>query len=201
MPGISDATPAASTGCAPRSAIGCVGSIDQAGRKVSLVGWSLGGIYARDLALHAPEMVRAVISLGSPFTGDLTATNARRAYELLSGERLQDVDVADLEALAGDLPVPTTSIYSRTDGIVNWRTSVLRPSASAENIEVYLASHVGLAGQRRGAVGGRRSAGAARGHLPSVRPRRSVRAGLCPAVARLIGIQAAPRLNYSVFRA
>jgi pimeloyl-ACP methyl ester carboxylesterase len=116
----------------------------QAGRKVSLVGWSLGGIYARDLALHAPEMVRAVVSLGSPFTGDLSATNARRAYEMLSGERLQDVDVADLAALAGDLAVPTSSIYSKADGIVNWRTSVLRPSASAENIEVYLASHIGL---------------------------------------------------------
>ena len=46
--------------------------------------------------------------------------------------------------IAGDLPVPTTSIYSRTDGIVNWRTCLLRPSDTAENIEVYLASHVGL---------------------------------------------------------
>ena len=42
------------------------------------------------------------------------------------------------------MPVPATSIYSRTDGIVNWRTSVLRPSATAENIEVHLASHIGL---------------------------------------------------------
>jgi pimeloyl-ACP methyl ester carboxylesterase len=117
---------------------------DENGRKVSVVGWSLGGVYARDLALHAPEMVRSVITLGTPFTGDITATNARRVYELLSGERLEDIDIADLAALAGDLPVPVTSIYSRTDGIVSWRTSVLRPSASAENIEVYLASHIGL---------------------------------------------------------
>lgn len=118
---------------------------ETAGRKVSLVGWSLGGVYARDLALHAPDMVRSVITLGSPFTGDVTATNARRVYELLSGESLEDVDIADLKALAGDLPVPTTSIYSRTDGIVNWRTSLVQPSATAENIEVYLASHIGLA--------------------------------------------------------
>jgi hypothetical protein len=48
------------------------------------------------------------------------------------------------KAIAGDLPMPTTSIYSRTDGIVNWRTCLLRPSATAENIEVHLASHVGL---------------------------------------------------------
>src|SRR5580692_9568069 len=51
------------------------------GRKVSLVGWSLGGIYARDLALQAPDMVRYVVSLGSPFAGDVRATNATRLYE------------------------------------------------------------------------------------------------------------------------
>jgi pimeloyl-ACP methyl ester carboxylesterase len=115
------------------------------GRKVSLVGWSLGGLYARDLALYAPQMVRAVVTLGSPFTGDITATNARRIYELLSGEILQHTHAEDLLALSGDLPVPTTSIFSRTDGIVNWRTSLLRSSERAENIEVRLASHVGLA--------------------------------------------------------
>jgi pimeloyl-ACP methyl ester carboxylesterase len=114
------------------------------GRKVSLIGWSLGGIYARDLALHMPQMVRAVITMGSPFAGDITATNARRIYERLSGEDLKDVRLEDLKALAGDMPVPTTSIFSRTDGIVNWRTCLLRPSPTAENIEVHLASHVGL---------------------------------------------------------
>ncbi|KIZ38881.1 MULTISPECIES: alpha/beta hydrolase [Rhodopseudomonas] len=114
------------------------------GRKVSLIGWSLGGIYARDLALHSPEMVRSVITMGSPFAGDAAATNASKIYEILSGERLKDAKRDDLRALAGDLPVPTTSIFSRTDGVVNWRTCLLRPSATAENIEVYLASHVGL---------------------------------------------------------
>jgi hypothetical protein len=47
-------------------------------------------------------------------------------------------------AIAGDLPVPASSIYSRTDGVVNWRTCLSRPSETAENIEVHLASHVGL---------------------------------------------------------
>ena len=56
------------------------------GRKVSVVGWSLGGIYARDLALQLPDMVRSVITLGSPFTNDIRATNATRLYEALSGE-------------------------------------------------------------------------------------------------------------------
>ena len=113
------------------------------GRKVSLVGWSLGGVYARDLALHAPEMVRSVVTLGSPFANDVRATNATRLYEALSGETVGD-DPVFLEAIAGDLSVPATSIYSRADGVVNWRTCLLRPSATAENIEVYLASHVGL---------------------------------------------------------
>lgn len=115
------------------------------GRKVSLVGWSLGGIYARDLALHAPEMVRSVITLGSPFAGDITATNARRLYEQLSGETVGAGEYADdVKALAGDLPVPATSIYTRGDGVVNWRTCLLQPNERAENIEVLLASHLGL---------------------------------------------------------
>src|SRR5229473_3568442 len=110
------------------------------GRKVSIVGWSLGGVYARDLALQAPEMVRYVITLASPFANDVRATNATRLYEALSGEKVEAN--SELQAaIAGDLPVPTTSIYSRTDGIVNWRTCLLRPSDTAENIEVHLASH------------------------------------------------------------
>ena len=113
------------------------------GRKVSLVGWSLGGVYARDLALNAPEMVRYVVTLGSPFANDVRATNATRLYEALSGEVVGD-DPEFLEAIGGDLPVPTTSIFSRADGVVNWHTCLLRPSVAAENVEVYLASHVGL---------------------------------------------------------
>ena len=113
------------------------------GRKVSIVGWSLGGVYARDLALQLPDMVRSVITLGSPFSGDVRATNATRLYEALSGEAVDDASELRT-AIAGDMPVPTTSIYSRADGIVNWRTCLLRPSDTAENIEVYLASHIGL---------------------------------------------------------
>src|SRR5581483_7167898 len=97
------------------------------GRKVSLVGWSLGGVYARDLALQAPGMVRNVITLASPFANDVRATNATRLYEALTGESVGD-NPKLAQAIAGDLPVPATSIYSRSDGIVNWRTCLLRPS-------------------------------------------------------------------------
>jgi pimeloyl-ACP methyl ester carboxylesterase len=116
---------------------------ETSGRKVSIVGWSLGGVYARDLAVQLPDMVRSVITLGSPFANDIRATNATRLYEALSGEGIND-NPEIREAIAGDLPVPATSIYSRTDGIVNHQTCLLRPSETAENIEVYLASHVGL---------------------------------------------------------
>jgi pimeloyl-ACP methyl ester carboxylesterase len=116
---------------------------ESSGRKVSVIGWSLGGVYARDLALQEPDMVRSVITLGSPFTNDIRATNATRLYEALSGEGIDDNPEIQ-QAIAGDLPVPATSIYSRTDGIVNWHTCHLNSSETAENIEVYLASHVGL---------------------------------------------------------
>jgi pimeloyl-ACP methyl ester carboxylesterase len=116
---------------------------DTTGRKVSVVGWSLGGVYARDLALQAPELVRYVVTLGSPFAGNVRATNATRLYEAMSGEAVQD-NSGLRQAIGGDLPVPTSSIYSRSDGVVNWRTCRLRPSNTAENIEVHLASHVGL---------------------------------------------------------
>src|SRR5262249_41322811 len=58
------------------------------GRKVSLIGWSLGGIFAREIARRVPEQVRCVITLGSPFAGEPRATNAWRLYEMLSGRKL-----------------------------------------------------------------------------------------------------------------
>ena len=113
-----------------------------AGRKVSVVGWSLGGVYARDLALQVPDMVRYVVTLGSPFANDVRATNATRLYEALSGEAVEQNSELRT-AIAGDLPVPTTSIYSRTDGIVSWQCSLNEPGPMTENIEVQ-ASHTGM---------------------------------------------------------
>jgi pimeloyl-ACP methyl ester carboxylesterase len=82
------------------------------GRKVSIVGWSLGGIYARDLALQVPDMVRSVITLGSPFANDVRATNATRLYEALSGETVEHNSELT-KAIAGDLPVPVTRTASQ----------------------------------------------------------------------------------------
>ncbi|UUZ48896.1 GPI inositol-deacylase [Massilia sp. B-10] len=70
---------------------------EQHGRPVSLVGWSLGGVYARELAKMMPDDVRLVITLGSPFTGSHKATNAWRVYQLVSGEK--EIDEARFAAL------------------------------------------------------------------------------------------------------
>ncbi len=111
------------------------------GRPVSLVGWSLGGLYARELAKHSPEMARVVITLGSPFTGHPRETNAWRLYEFASGHRL---DWHDFHGpLRAPPPVPTTSIWSPTDGVVAWRCSVETRQIYAENIVVE-SSHLGL---------------------------------------------------------
>ena len=114
---------------------------DKHGRPVSLVGWSLGGIYARELAKRHPGQVRSVITLGTPFTGHPKSTNAWRIYEALTGSKVGDGD--GMAPIRGEPPVPTTSIYSRSDGIVSWRCSLNAPSPIAENIEVP-SSHVGL---------------------------------------------------------
>ena len=77
----------------------------QRGRRISLVGWSLGGLYARELAKMAPEAVRAVVTLGSPFTGPREASNARRTYEWLQrGITPEKIDkVKRLQPIADEL--------------------------------------------------------------------------------------------------
>ena len=111
------------------------------GRTVSLIGWSLGGLYARETAKELPHDTRCVITLGTPFTGHPRATNAWRVFELLSGQSARDP--AMTERLRTTPAVPTTSIYSKTDGIVAWKCSINPPGALAENIEVH-ASHCGM---------------------------------------------------------
>jgi pimeloyl-ACP methyl ester carboxylesterase len=112
-------------------------------RKISLVGWSLGGLYARQLAKVAPDKVRCVISLGSPFAGSPKATNAWRIYELASGSKVGDQITIGGGSLADAPPVPTTSIFSRSDGICAWQACLNEEGSEVENIEVY-GSHCGL---------------------------------------------------------
>lgn len=111
------------------------------GRTVSIIGWSLGGAYARVLADKRPEAVRTIVMLGSPIGGQSRATNAWRLYELLNGRNSSDrPDWAELNATSS---VPASSIWTTSDGVVAWQNSLLEPGPTAENIRVH-ASHLGL---------------------------------------------------------
>lgn len=112
------------------------------GRAASLVGWSLGGIYAREIARKKPDLVRQVITLGTPFAGGGQSTNAALVYRLLSGQS-PTLDDAWAERLRTTPPVPTTSVYSRTDGVVAWQSCRESETARSQSIEVR-ASHCGL---------------------------------------------------------
>ena len=117
------------------------------GRKVSLIGWSLGGVLARELAKLMPEHVRQVVSLGSPITDDRNHTNAARLFKFFNGDEPEKLRGGQFQGLDIAPPVPTTSILTKTDGIVHWRGSVQHPHKTngypSENIVVY-ASHCGL---------------------------------------------------------
>lgn len=124
------------------------GSVDalfeETGGKISIIGWSLGGVFARELAKMMPDKVRQVITLGSPISDDRNHTNARRLFELINGVEPEPMQGGNFRQLAVAPPVPTTSIYTRADGVVHWRGSIQAPDHDrTENIEVY-ASHVGL---------------------------------------------------------
>ena len=113
----------------------------ESGQRVSLIGQSLGGVYARALAVQRPDAVRSVITLGSPITGNPRASNAWRIYEFTSGQSSHDPQ--RWERVRQLLSMPATSIYSRSDGVVAWQTSLGREGPGAENIEV-VSSHLGM---------------------------------------------------------
>ena len=111
------------------------------GGSLSLIGHSLGGIYAREIARAEPDLVRQVITLGSPFgPGRSTGSHASRMYQRLNPE----IDPRDDDSLNTPPPVPTSAIYTRGDGVVNWRTSRQEGDhPHVHNIEVP-GSHIGL---------------------------------------------------------
>ncbi len=113
------------------------------GQKVTLIGWSLGGIYAREIARQVPEHVRSVITLGSPFNGDPKANNVFQLFEKMSGRNIDDITPELKELVSQPPPVPSTSIFSRTDGIADWQCCIEEANATTENIGIF-SSHTGL---------------------------------------------------------
>jgi len=113
------------------------------GGKVSVIGWSLGGVHARRIARSQSEHIRQVICLGSPITGSPTdtaewnaQTRAGDTADSLSFEQMQKFQFKPIDA-------PCTSIYSKSDGVVPWRMSQESNAVQSDNIEV-VASHIGL---------------------------------------------------------
>jgi pimeloyl-ACP methyl ester carboxylesterase len=114
------------------------------GRRVSLIGWSAGGIYARELARANPDDVRSVITLGSPFLGNHQANTAWKVWRIVNrgADATESVSQAALVRRARPLSVPTTCIYSKSDGIVAWQCCISVPAPETENVEVR-SSHIG----------------------------------------------------------
>lgn len=115
--------------------------MERAEGPISIVGQSLGGIYAREIARRYPAGIRAVITLGSPFRAP-DDTHASRIAGALGGWWHQD-ERARKSGLARPLRVPSTSIYSKSDGIVPWRACLESPGPRRESIEVRT-SHIGM---------------------------------------------------------
>ncbi len=114
---------------------------DEAGEPVSIVGWSLGGIYARHLAAHTPKLVRVVVTLGTPVRSEVHGTsNASPLFQALKA-----IHVPGHPMLDGGQPlaVPVTAVHTRSDGIVRWETCLIEDAANTENLRVR-GSHTGL---------------------------------------------------------
>lgn len=90
-----------------------------------------------------PKKVRQVITMGSPFRGDPRATNAWRVYQMASGQSVDEGEQHMGGAIHKAPPVPTTAIYSKSDGICAWQNCIEQDTDNTENIEVK-ASHCGL---------------------------------------------------------
>lgn len=114
-------------------------------KKVSLIGWSLGGVFARQIAKARPHMVKQVITMGSPFKGISKPNNAKWMYDLLTkGEGIAAIDPELINDIPLPAPVPTTAIYSKEDGVVPWEVCLEQIETEIhQNIQVR-GSHLGL---------------------------------------------------------
>ncbi len=115
--------------------------VEEKGEPASLVGWSLGGVIAREVARLHPDAVRRVITYGTPVTGGAAHTTIARAYG-----RGTDAD-AELVArrlhAADPIRVPLTVVFSRRDGIVSWQACIDHATPGVEHVEVS-STHLGM---------------------------------------------------------
>mgnify|MGYP001801035009 FL=1 len=111
---------------------------------VTIIGWSLGGVYARQLGKAMPDKIRQLITLGSPFAGIQEPNNVAWIYNLISkGDRIRRVDPIVFDDIPLPAPVPTTAVYTKEDGIVPWHLCMEEEDEIHQNIQVR-GSHFGL---------------------------------------------------------
>jgi pimeloyl-ACP methyl ester carboxylesterase len=116
------------------------------GRPVALVGWSLGGLFAREIARRQPDAVSRVITMGTPFSGDRRANNAWRAYQLITGH---PVDEPPIECdFAAKPPVPTIALWSPRDGVIAPRCAAGWPGERDRAVALRC-NHLGFANDPR----------------------------------------------------
>jgi pimeloyl-ACP methyl ester carboxylesterase len=117
---------------------------ERTGQPVSVIGWSLGGVYARELARRHPRKVRQVITLGSPYTmTDLRQSHAHRPFRRLRHLHAEEAALPSFAQRARPISVPSTAVYSRLDGVVAWPSCIEPETAVHQNVEVRC-SHLGF---------------------------------------------------------
>lgn len=114
--------------------------VDKAGKPIALIGWSLGGVFAREIARDHPDLVSQVITWATPVFGGPKFTRGARSYSTEHVDYLEG-----LVALRNEIPIerPITAIYSKADAIVDWRACIDTISPNVENVEVR-STHVGI---------------------------------------------------------
>lgn len=115
--------------------------VDERGTPASLVGWSLGGVIAREVARRHPEAVRRVITYGTPVTGGAAYTTVARAYR--GGTDADAERVARRLDATSPIKVPLTVLFSKRDGVVSWQACIDHRSPSVEHVEVS-STHLGM---------------------------------------------------------
>jgi pimeloyl-ACP methyl ester carboxylesterase len=126
---------------------GVIARLEQLGRrthdKIHLVGWSRGGVIAREAARQRPDLVRQIITLGTPVRGGPGASSIGRMVAADLGASAADLIRLQAQREQGPITVPVTAIYSKSDGVVAWRATIDETNPNVEHIEVS-ASHIGL---------------------------------------------------------
>jgi len=113
------------------------------GRPVTLVGWSLGGLFAREVAKRQPDLVGKVITMGTPFSGDRRANNGWRAYQLVTGHPVDEPPISTDFTVKP--PVPTVALWSARDGVVAPRSACGWPGERDRAVALRC-NHLGFAG-------------------------------------------------------